>query len=111
MKYLAAYMLLVLGGNATPAKDDVSKLLADSGVDVDDKELSFLYEKLGEKSIDELIEEGKEKLVTIGGGGGGGGAAGGAGGDAAAAEEEEEEEEEEEVDVGGGGLFGGDDDG
>lgn len=34
MRHLATYMLLVLGGNATPSKEDVTKALTAVGVDV-----------------------------------------------------------------------------
>lgn len=34
MRHLATYMLLVLGGNATPSKADVTTALAAVGVDV-----------------------------------------------------------------------------
>mmetsp|Transcript_4197 Transcript_4197/g.6147 ORF Transcript_4197/g.6147 Transcript_4197/m.6147 type:complete len:110 (+) Transcript_4197:375-704(+) len=107
MKYLAAYMLIALSGSE-PTKDSVKELLSSQGVEVDSKDLDFMFTKLEGKTLEELIASGKERLLTIGGGSGGA-AAGGAGGAAAAEEEEEEAEEEEEVDVGGGGLFGGDD--
>lgn len=113
MKYLSAYLLLSLGGNESPSKEDVSALLTGAGVEVDAAAVDLMMGKLEGKSVTELMAAGKEKLVSIGGGGGGGAAAGGATGAGAAAEEEKEEEVEEaaEVDVGGGGLFGGDDEG
>ena len=107
MKHIAAYLLLVLGGNATPSADDVKGLLEKVGVEADADKLALLVKQLEGKDLDELIAAGEEKMIAVGGAGGVGGAA--AGGDAAAAEEEEEEEEEEEVDVGGGNLFGDDD--
>lgn len=108
MKYLAAYLLLALGGNESPSSDDVKNLLSGSGIEVDDSALSLLMEKVSGKSIAELEAEGKERLVSIGGSassGGGAAASGDAAGDAPV-EEEEEEEEEEDVDLGGGGMFG-----
>jgi large subunit ribosomal protein LP2 len=111
MKYTAAYMLLALGGNATPSADDVSKLLSEAGIEVDANALSLCMSKLEGKNIEELLadEMVTERLVAGGGGGGGaGGAAGGA--DGAAAEEEKVEEEEEEEAVEVGNMFGGDED-
>mmetsp|Transcript_4000 Transcript_4000/g.4623 ORF Transcript_4000/g.4623 Transcript_4000/m.4623 type:complete len:112 (+) Transcript_4000:126-461(+) len=106
MKYISAYMLLVLAGKEAPTKDEVSGLLSAAGVESEAEKLDLLFSKLEGKNIAELITEGEEKLVSVGGAAGGaGGAAGGAGG-AAEEEKEEEEEEEEEVDVGGGALFG-----
>merc|ERR1712174_51099 len=109
MKYLSAYMLLILAGKEAPSKDEVKALLTGADVEVEDDKLDTLFSKVEGKKIDELSEEGEEKLIAVGGAAGGGG--GGAGGEAAAEEAKEEEEEEEEVDVGGGNLFGDDDGG
>eukprot|EP00593_Proboscia_inermis_P002372 CAMPEP_0171293826 /NCGR_PEP_ID=MMETSP0816-20121228/2179_1 /TAXON_ID=420281 /ORGANISM="Proboscia inermis, Strain CCAP1064/1" /LENGTH=112 /DNA_ID=CAMNT_0011765089 /DNA_START=152 /DNA_END=486 /DNA_ORIENTATION=+ len=109
MKHMAAYLLLVLGGNASPRADDVKKALGVGGVEVEDERLNALISELEGKDLSELIATGTGKLAQLGGGGGGGGG-GGEGGDAAAEEEKEEEEkvEEEEMDMGGGmDMFGG----
>mmetsp|Transcript_15017 Transcript_15017/g.34662 ORF Transcript_15017/g.34662 Transcript_15017/m.34662 type:complete len:115 (+) Transcript_15017:462-806(+) len=112
MKELATYLMLQIGGNATPSKEDVTGALGAVGVEVDTASLDKLYADLEGKDIAELIEAGKEQLAKFGGGGGGGGGGGAAaGGDEAAEEEEEEEEEEAEAPAGGGGLFGDDDGG
>ena len=110
MKHIAAYLLLVLGGNAEPSAADVTGLLGEVGVDADEAQVEKLVSELAGKNIEELIEAGMEKVgsVSVGGGAAAGGAA--AGGEAAAAEEEEEEEEEEEADMGTGGLFDDSDD-
>ena len=112
MKYISAYMLLVLAGKKAPTKDEVSGLLSTVGVESEAEKLDLLFSKLEGKNIDELIEQGEEKLIAVGGAAGGGGGGGGAAGGAAAEEQKEEEvEEEEEVDVGGGNLFGEDEGG
>mmetsp|Transcript_8270 Transcript_8270/g.10466 ORF Transcript_8270/g.10466 Transcript_8270/m.10466 type:complete len:113 (+) Transcript_8270:281-619(+) len=111
MKYISAYMLLVLAGKEAPSKDEVSGLLSSVGVESEAEKLDLLFSKLEGKNIDELIEQGEEKLIAVGGAGGGGGGGGAAGGAAAEEEKAEEEEEEEEVDVGGGNLFGEDEGG
>uniref|UniRef100_A0A7S2RFX2 60S acidic ribosomal protein P2 n=1 Tax=Eucampia antarctica TaxID=49252 RepID=A0A7S2RFX2_9STRA len=108
MKHVAAYLLLVLGGNASPSADDVTKSLASVGVEVDKESLDKLISELDGKDVNEIMESGKDMLAKFGGGGGGGGAAA-AGGDAAAEVVEEEKPEEEEADMGGGmDMFGGD---
>ncbi|GBG30881.1 60S acidic ribosomal protein P2 [Hondaea fermentalgiana] len=110
MQYVAAYMLLALGGKEAPSSDDIKGLLEKAGVEVNEEKLETFVKAVEGKDINELIAQGKEKMVTIqgaAGSGSGGAAAGGAAG-GAAAEEAAEEEEEEEVDVGGGDLFGGD---
>lgn len=86
MRHLAAYLLLVAGGNASPTSDDVKTLLATVGVEVDDDRLTTLITELEGKDVNELIALGKTKLNVGGGapaGGGGGGAAAAAGAPAA----------------------------
>ena len=104
--------MLVLGGNASPSADDVTKALGSVGVEVDQERLNALISELDGKDLDEVMAAGKEMLAKFGGGGAGGGGAGAAADGAAAAEEEEEEAEEEEADMGGGmDMFGGDEGG
>ncbi|TLD22858.1 hypothetical protein PspLS_07655 [Pyricularia sp. CBS 133598] len=108
MKYLAAYLLLGLAGNESPAASDISSVLESVGIDVDSERLEKLISELKGKDIKELIAEGSAKLASVpSGGGGGGGAAAAAGGAApeAAKEEEKEEEKEESDEDMGFGLF------
>lgn len=110
MRHLAVYLMLQLGGNDSPSKEDISTALAAVGVETDAESLDRLMAGLEGKSVEELLEAGKDMLATFGGGGGGGAAAAGgaAGGDAPAAAKEEEKEEEVEMDLGGGmDMFGG----
>ena len=67
MRHLAAYLLLVAGGNEKPSKEEVSKLLSTVGVDTDDERLSILLSELEGKDVNELIALGKEKLCASGG--------------------------------------------
>ena len=46
MRHLAAYLLLVAGGNATPTVADVTALLAKTGVEVDAEKLAQLMTEL-----------------------------------------------------------------
>ncbi|KAJ7816611.1 60S acidic ribosomal protein P2 [Mycena leptocephala] len=112
MRHIAAYLLLQIGGNASPSAADVKKLLGTVSIDADNDRLEKLISELKGKSIDELIAEGSSKLASVPSGGGGGGgssaAAGGSAPAAAAAEEkkeEKEEEKEESDDDMGFGLF------
>jgi len=111
MKHIAAYLLLVLGGNKTPSADDVKGVLSAVGVEADADKLTKLLADLKDKNIDEIIESGLGKLSSVPSGGGGGAATSGSSDDAAAEEKEEEEEEEEEEVALGGLVGGGDDDG
>ncbi|ODV86243.1 hypothetical protein CANARDRAFT_27496 [[Candida] arabinofermentans NRRL YB-2248] len=106
MKYLAAYLLLVQAGNASPSAADVTKVLESVGIEIDSEKLDKLISELEGKSVEELIAEGNDKLANVPTGAPAG-AAGAASTEAvaeAAAEEEAEEEEEEDDDM-GFGLF------
>ncbi|CAM9656222.1 unnamed protein product [Phaeothamnion confervicola] len=107
MKEVAALLLCVLGGNATPTVDDVGKVISAVGAEADADQVALMLKELDGKSIDEVVAAGTKKLATVslGGGSGGGGSAAAAAGSAAAAAPEakkEEPEEEEEVDMAGG---------
>lgn len=54
MKYLAAYLLLVAGGNATPAAADIKNLLGSVGVEVEDERVAALTKALEGKSVEEV---------------------------------------------------------
>mmetsp|Transcript_846 Transcript_846/g.1258 ORF Transcript_846/g.1258 Transcript_846/m.1258 type:complete len:112 (+) Transcript_846:186-521(+) len=110
MRYIAAYVLLALGGKENPTQDDIKAFLEKVGVEVEADKLAALSTAVEGKTVDELIEAGKEKMKSVAGSSSGG-AGGAAGGDDAAAEEAVEEEAAEDVDVGGGDLFGGGGDG
>ncbi|KAK2749768.1 60S acidic ribosomal protein P2 [Onygenales sp. PD_40] len=108
MKHLAAYLLLGLGGNASPSAADVKSVLSAVGIDADDERLEKLIAELKGKDLAELIAEGTTKLASVPSGGAGAAPAAGAaaGGEAPAAAEEEKEEEKEESDEDMGfGLF------
>ncbi|ERN20033.1 60S acidic ribosomal protein P2A [Amborella trichopoda] len=109
MKYVASYLLAVLGGNAQPSVDDIKKILGSVGADADEERIEYLLSEVKGKDITELIASGREKLASVPSGGGGGGgvavaaAAPASGGGAAApaapeAKKEEKVEEKEESD-------------
>lgn len=109
MKHLAAYLLLGLGGNASPSAKDVEDVLAAVGIEADKERLDTLISELKGKDINELIATGSEKLASVPSGGGGGapaagGAAAGGAADAPAEAAKEEEKEESDEDM-GFGLF------
>ena len=113
MKHLAAYLLLVLGGNESPSADDVTNALATVGIETDPEAMDRLLVDLEGKDIDSLIASGSKLMASFGGGGGSGGGASGpaassSGAAAAEAPKEEEKPEEEEEVVGGMSMFGGD---
>merc|ERR1712203_383436 len=88
MRYVAAYLLAVLGGNASPSAADISAIISSVGIDADKEKLDKVISELSGKSVEELIAEGSKKLASVPSGGGAAApaAAGGAAGGAAAEE-------------------------
>jgi len=111
MRNIAAYLLAVLGGNASPDAAAVKKILSSVGVEGDDEKIKKLVSELHGKDLATIIAEGSSKLASLPSGGGGGAAAApaaaapAAGGAAPKAEEKKEEKKEESDEDMGLGLF------
>jgi large subunit ribosomal protein LP2 len=107
MKHVAAYALLVLGGNNEPSAEDVNKVLKEAGTKADEAAVAKLISALKGKAFHEIVTSG---LSAIGAAGPAAGAvvATAAKVEVEVKEEAPVEEEEEEVDMDMGGLFGDD---
>ncbi|KAF7650292.1 hypothetical protein LDENG_00128040 [Lucifuga dentata] len=116
MRYVAAYLLAVLGGNTSPSAKDIKAILGSVGIEADDERLNKVISELNGKDINEVMNSGLSKLASVPaggavaapavGGGGGGGAAGAGAAPAAEEKKEEKKEESEESDEDMGfGLF------
>merc|ERR1711931_70104 len=88
MRYIAAYLLATMGGNASPSADDVKQILGSVGVDVDEEQLKVVIDQLAGKDVNEVMASGAELLASV--------PSGGAAAEAAPAEEAKEEEKKEE---------------
>ena len=51
MRHLAAYLLLQIGGNASPTSSDIKKVLGTVGIEADDERLDKLISELEGKDI------------------------------------------------------------
>lgn len=69
MRYVAAYLLAVLAGNATPDLKTIEKILGSVGVETDKTKAEKVIKELTGKSVDDLIKEGTTKLATVPSGG------------------------------------------
>ncbi|XP_066596809.1 large ribosomal subunit protein P2 isoform X1 [Prorops nasuta] len=112
MRYVAAYLLAVLGGKTTPSQNEIEKILSSVGIEADAEKLKKVISELNGKSIDDVIAQGREKLSSMPvGGAAPAAAAAAAPAGAPAAEEKKEdkkaakEESESEDDDMGFGLF------
>jgi ribosomal protein L12E/L44/L45/RPP1/RPP2 len=65
MKELAAYMLLVVGGNEAPSADDVKGLITTAGGEADEEKLTAMMGDLEGKDIHELLEKGETDLKSV----------------------------------------------
>jgi large subunit ribosomal protein LP2 len=54
MKHLAAYLLLQIGGNASPSAGDVKSLLEVVGIEAEESQLEKLISELEGKDINEV---------------------------------------------------------
>ena len=111
MRHLAAYLLLVSGGNASPTAEDVKTALSAVGIDADEERLNQLIGELSGKEVETLINDGRSLLVQMGRSGGSAApaasAASAAGGAAPEAKKEKPKEEEVDALEGGMDMFGG----
>ncbi|XP_062973174.1 large ribosomal subunit protein P2 [Elgaria multicarinata webbii] len=113
MRYVSAYLLAILGGNGSPNKQDIKKILDSVGIETDDERLNKVIGELNGKNVEDVISQGLSKLASMPVGGAVAASAGGstapaAGAAPAAAEEKKEEkkeESEESDDDMGFGLF------
>ncbi|XP_014021298.1 ribosomal protein, large P2, like 1-2 isoform X1 [Salmo salar] len=118
MRYVAAYLLAVLGGNTSPSSKDIKNILGSVGIEAEaerlDKNLNLFSQVVSElngKDINEVMNSGLSKLASVPAGGAvAAPVAGAAAGTAPVAAEEKKEEKKEESEEGsdddmGFGLF------
>ena len=65
MRYVAAYLLAVLGGTASPTDKDIKKILSSVGIDADDACLKKVISELKGKDIDEVMAAGTTSICNI----------------------------------------------
>jgi len=59
MRYVAAYLLALLGGNEKPSESDIKKILSSVGIDADPACLKKVVSELKDKNMNEVIAAGK----------------------------------------------------
>ncbi|XP_076870287.1 60S acidic ribosomal protein P2 [Brachyhypopomus gauderio] len=112
MRYVAAYLLAVLGGNSSPSAKDIKNILGSVGIEADDQRVTKVISELNGKDINEVMNAGLSKLTSVPAGGAvavsapSGGAPAAAEAPAAEEKKEEKKDESEESDEDMGfGLF------
>ena len=59
MRYVAAYLLAVLGGNENPTAKDIKVILNSVGVDAEEDRLALVIKQLHGKDVEEVIANGQ----------------------------------------------------
>jgi len=59
MRYVAAYLLAVLGGNDKPSESDIKKILSSVGIDADPECVKKVVSELKDKNVNDVIAAGK----------------------------------------------------
>ncbi|XP_032406447.1 60S acidic ribosomal protein P2-like [Xiphophorus hellerii] len=102
MRYVAAYLLAVLGGNTNPSAKGIKEILSSVGIEADDERLNKVISELNGKDINQVMNSGLSKLASVPAGGAvaappaaAGSGPTGTGAAPAAAEEKKEEKKEE----------------
>ncbi|KAF8825161.1 hypothetical protein HHX47_DHR7000256 [Lentinula edodes] len=75
MRYIAAYLLLQLGGNSSPSASEIKQLLSVVGIEAEDDRLEKFLSGVQGKDLQELIAEVSTKLSWVASEPGGAGAA------------------------------------
>jgi large subunit ribosomal protein LP2 len=94
LKAVAAYLLALLGGNASSSAKDIESIIGSVGAEADADRISPLFKELEGKDILEVIAAGKEKFASVPSGGGGGVVVSSGGGAAAPVAAEEKKKKE-----------------
>ena len=58
MRYVAAYLLAVLGGNTSPSAADIKEILSSVGIDAADENVKKVISELKDKNLEELMAAG-----------------------------------------------------
>ncbi len=106
MKYVAAYTLLVLGGNENPSEGDLEKFLTSVDCEVNKDQLKACVSALSGKQLHELCNQGFSLLGSMNVGGPSGAQATTTTTAKVEVKEAEPEPVEEEEDIDFGDIFG-----
>lgn len=58
MRYLAAYLLVNLGGKSNPTAEDIEKVLSSVGIDAESAKVKLVLDKLKGKNVKDVIAQG-----------------------------------------------------
>jgi len=64
MRYVSAYLLAVLGDNASPSASDIEKILSSVGIESDAARVKQVITELSGKDLETLMKEGELGLYS-----------------------------------------------
>ena len=65
MRYVAAYLLAVLGGNSSPSDKDLKKILSSVGIDADDACMKKVISELKGKNVEDVMASGTSRTTLF----------------------------------------------
>ncbi|CAF3868746.1 unnamed protein product [Rotaria sp. Silwood1] len=65
MRYIAAYLLIVLEENASPDVTSIAKILSSVGIEYDEKQAQNVIDACRGRNVEEIIAEGMKKIDGI----------------------------------------------
>lgn len=65
MRYTAAYLLAILGGNPSPDVAAIAKILGSVGIECDEKRAQQVVDACHGKNVDDIIAKGMEKIENL----------------------------------------------
>ena len=65
LKYVSAYLMEVVAGNANPSAADVKKVLKSIGANVDEDVLNTMMKNVQGKNVHELIASGMKSMQSV----------------------------------------------
>lgn len=65
MRYVAAYMLAVMGGNDNPTAKDIERIVGSVGIECEPDKLAIVLKELKGKNLEELIQKGKSSNFIV----------------------------------------------
>ena len=69
MRYVAAYLLAVLGGNPNPTVASIEKILASVGIECDQGQAQYMVDACNGRDVEDIIAQGLEKIEAMCGSG------------------------------------------
>jgi len=57
MRYVAAYLLAILGGNKNPSASDIERILGSVGIEADSEKMNKVISELKGKDINEVMPD------------------------------------------------------